>query len=125
MAITHSTALRAALAAAVNTYVNTGGGTAVLRLLDASADVLVSFPLLNPAYTLNGAQIILNGVTIQATAGLTGTAISFEVHAADGSLAYAGSVSLTSGGGDLQLSSVGIISGQRYSLTEHSYSAPV
>ena len=126
MAISHSTALRAALAEAVNAFVDTGAGTAVLRLLDISGNPLIDFPLPNPAYSSDSAGTIsLLGTPISALASATGTISTFRVLNRDGTLAYAGTVSTEGGAGDLQVTNLSLVSGRRYAVLAHTYKAPV
>ena len=125
MAITHGTELRAALADAVLTFVDTGSGTAVIELFDVNGNLLIVFDLPDPAYSSNEAGTLsLNDLPLPALAIASGTATSFQVINADGDLAYQGSIS-AGGPTDLQMTNADLISGRQYAITAHSYSAPV
>jgi hypothetical protein len=76
-ATTIATSARDAQADAFDNLVNTGGGTAGLRLRN-STTTLVTFNLSNPAFgSSSTGAITLNGVTISATAS-AGTATAVD-----------------------------------------------
>lgn len=94
-ATTIATAARDAQADAFDTLVNTGGGTAVLRLRN-STTTLVSFNLSNPAFGASSSgAITLSGVTISATASAgTATAVdNYQILDRGGAVVWTGSVS--------------------------------
>ena len=79
MAVTHLAALRTILADAVDAHVNTGAGTAVLRLRDGTTTI-VDFALANPAFGGAVAGVIaLSGTPIDATAGAAGDVDNFQI----------------------------------------------
>lgn len=124
MAVTHPTASRNALADAHDDYVNTGAGTAVLRLLDGT-NTLGDFSLSDPAFgAAASGTITLASTPISATATGTGTCDGYQLINKDGNIAHAGSVTITSGGGDIEIDNTSIISGQGLSLASFTYSAP-
>jgi hypothetical protein len=89
-----ATASRNAMANAFNTLVNTGAGTASIRLLNG-ATVLVTFPLPNPAFGAAATgTITLLGTPINATA-VAGTATipnGFEIVDRGGAVVASGPV---------------------------------
>lgn len=108
-ATTIATAARDAQADAFDTLVNTGGGTAVLRLRN-STTTLASFNLSNPAFGASSSgAITLAGVTISATASAgTATAVdNYQILDRGGAVVWTGSVT----GSDT------ITSGQTVNLT--------
>ena len=123
MALTHSTAARNALADQIDTLVNTGSGSAKLRIKTSADAVLVEFTLQNPAFgaAANG-QITLQGTPISATAGATGTAAKFDVLDRNGSMVFEGTVATS--GGDLTITNTSITSGQTVNLNSLTYTAP-
>lgn len=89
-----STAARDAQADAFDALVNTGGGTAVLRLRN-STTTLVSFNLSNPAFGASSTgTITLNGTTISATASAgTATAVdNYQILDRGGAVVWGGVV---------------------------------
>lgn len=108
-ATTIATDARNAQADAFDTLINTGGGTAVLRLRN-STTTLVSFNLSNPAFgAASSGAITLSGVTISATASAgTATAVdNYQILDRGGTVQWTGSVT----GSDT------ITSGQTVNLT--------
>lgn len=123
-AITHATATRNAISDAVDAHINTGGGTAVLKIRQSTTD-LVSFNLQNPAFGASSSgTITLAGVPIAATAGAAGTADGFQILDRGGALVLSGSVTGNGGGGDIEVSNTSIANGQSCSLTALTYTAP-
>jgi hypothetical protein len=124
MSVTHATATRTALADKIDDYVNTGAGTAKLRIR-ASTTTLVDFNLSNPAFGNAASGVItLNSTPITATASATGTADGFQVLDRDGTVVFSGSVTATSGGGDIEATNTSITNGQSCQLTSLTYTAP-
>ncbi len=125
MSVTHETALRSALANAVDDRINTGSGTAKLRLRDGTTTV-VDFDLQNPAFgdAVSGV-ITLEGVPIPAVAAATGEVDNAQVIDRDGTVSISCSVTGSGGGGDIEVSNVNIAIGQDCSLEDLSYAAPV
>lgn len=127
MAITHSTSARNSLADQIDSLVNTGATDAQgdLVIFDSGDSELVRFNLQDPAFgAASSGQITLQGTTLSATAGATGTADYFEVQDKDNSMVFTGSVTATGGGGDAEIDNTSISSGQTVNLTSGSYSAP-
>lgn len=123
MAVTHDTALRSTLADAVDARINTGSGTAKVRLR-ASTTTIVDFDLDNPAFGAASSGVItLAGVPIEATAGATGVVDNAQILDRDGSAAVACSVTGIGGGGDIEVSNVNIASGQDCTLESLTYTA--
>lgn len=93
-ATTIATSARDAQADAFDTLVNTGGGTAGLRLRN-STTTLVTFNLSNPAFGASSTgAITLSGVTISATASAgTATAVdNYQILDRGGAVVWTGSV---------------------------------
>jgi hypothetical protein len=123
MAVTHPTVSRNYLADAHDDYVNTGAGTAVLRLRDGTT-TLGDFDLANPAFGAAAAGVItLASTPIAATASGTGTADNYQVINRNGDIAHAGSVTISGGGGDVTADNPSIVSGQGLSLDSFTYTA--
>lgn len=128
MSFTHVESLRDVLADAVDADINTGAGTAVLEIQDASSTVLASISLQNPAFGASSAGVItLAGVPLSdADANATGTASKFLIKDRDAAgvlTGAAGSVTATGGGGDIELSSVGITEHDTVTISALTYTA--
>ncbi len=123
MALTHATAVRTTLADAVDALVNTGSGTAVLRLRD-STTVLVSFSLQNPAFG-NGSSgtISITGAPLTATIASSGTVDGFQVLDRDGTVIFSGSVTATGGGGDIEMADTTLVVTEAAKLDSFTYNA--
>lgn len=122
--ISNAAAILAAEAVAGLVDVGTSASTLVIYGGAAPADadtaigaqpVLVSFDLPDPAFgpgadTNPGGTVTLNAVTpVQASA--TGTATFFRIYNGDDDCVSQGSVTDTTGNGDLKISSTSVISG--------------
>lgn len=124
MSVTHATTVRSALADAVDALINTGGGTAKLRLRD-STTTIVDFNLQNPAFgSASSGVITLAGVPIAAVAGAAGDVDNAQILDRGGSLVLSCSVTGVGGGGDIEVSNVSIANGQDCSLESLTYTAP-
>lgn len=123
MTISHLTALRTILADAVDAHVNTGAGTAKVRIRDGST-TLVDFDLANPAFGAAAAGIItLDGTPIETTAVASGDADNFQIINRNGDISLSGSVSATGLGGDIEATNINIANGQDVSLDSLTYAA--
>jgi hypothetical protein len=119
MAITHGTEARTALAEALNDFVNTGSGTAVVRVYDANATLLVEIELNNPAYNIVGEQAVLDGAS-SGIAVATGDAATFDLLNRDGDTVYSGTVGTSDA--DLEIAApVTIVIGETVTITSHSW----
>lgn len=128
MAITHSTAVRNALADAIDDQVNAGTtdaqGDFVVQESAGPTD-LIEWNLQDPAFgAAASGQITLAGTTLTTTADNTGTADQFEVRDKDNAMVYTGTVTATGGGGDVEIDNTSVSSGQSADLTSHTYTAP-
>lgn len=132
MALQYSTAIRNAQLDAVESTV---GASAVLRMRTgaqpanvAAADsgtVLVTMDLPSDwmAAAASGVKA-LSGTWQDASADATGTAGHFRIYASDGTTAHIqGSITATSGGGDIEIDNTSIASGQSVTITSFSITA--
>lgn len=124
MSITHVTTLRSALADLVDDAINTGSGTAKLRVR-AGSTTLIDFDLANPAFGAAAAGVItLQGVPIAAQAVAAGETDNFQLLNRDGGLEISGSVTGIGGGGDIEVTNTNIAVDQDCTLDSLSYTAP-
>ena len=114
---TISATVRNSQADAFDDDVNSGTGTAALRLRNASTTVLVSFGLQNPAFgAASSGQITLQGTTLSATAsaGSADSVSDYQILDRDGNVLLTGGVT----GSDT------ITSGQTVNLTSFTITWP-
>lgn len=118
MTIAHSTDSRTALAAALASYVGNGG---TVNVYDASSNLLVSIDLSSAAFVASGIYASING-TPSGIAAATGNVSTFKLFTTGGSLVYAGTVTASGGGGDLEIDGAAeIIAGQTVNITSHRW----
>jgi hypothetical protein len=128
MAVTHVTALRTAIANAVNTYlIGTGSGTPAGSLqLKASGVMKVEFNFPVGGFGAAVAGVLtMPSVPIAATATGNGTLDSAVVADKGHSTAINCSLTATGGGGDVTVSNTNIANGQSCTLDSLTYTAPV
>lgn len=126
MALTHVTSVRNALADQIDTLVNTGAGTEGDIIIEQSSGptTLVTINFQDPAFgAAASGTITLQGVPLSNTAAATGTADRFQVRDQNDAEVFRGTVTATSGGGDIELDNTSISSGQTVQIDSLTYSA--
>lgn len=124
MAITLTTAARDAACNAVVDLADQGSGAGKLKIKDG-ASVLCTITLGDPAFGAAASGVATAaGLTLSGTASGTGTADGYDVTDSDDTVLWSGTVTVTSGGGDLELDSVSITSGQAVQITAWTYTQP-
>jgi len=127
MSVTHSTTARNAMANASVDLIDTGSAvaTGAIALL-TSGDVLVAKPLFaNPAYGNASSGVCTANAITSDTNAVGGTVAKFEHRDRDATAHHLGSVTVTGGGGDYEISSVAIAAGETVEVTASTYTAPV
>lgn len=129
MAITHSDAVRNAVANTVVDLIDTGGlGSLNFRATAGAASDIASLPFQNPAFGNAGVTTVgmatANTITDDTTA-VAGTVAFFDVKNSLGATIFQGTVSDTGGVGDIKLSSVNIGTNDTISVSLLTYTAPV
>jgi hypothetical protein len=118
MAITLATAGRNAAANGVADLFD--GAAGEIEILDDTT-VLATIALPNPAFSAAGAtvagQVDQVGTWEDTSADATGTADGFNLKTNAGTLVLSGTVTATSGGGDIELNSVSLTAGDDVELT--------
>lgn len=128
-AVTHSTAVRNGIADYVVDLIDTGTaspnlGTLVFRANASPEAEVATLTFANPAFgNATGGTATANSIASDTNA-TGGTAGIFTIHDSDGTEILRGSVTATSGGGDIELSSVSIGASDTVSMTSLTYSAP-
>lgn len=135
MAVQLPQAYRQAACDAIVDGVDAGAGAGTLQIRTGSApdpDVAATGTLLatltfsDPAFGAADTDGIAtaNSITQDSSADATGTAAHFRVLDSDSNLIWQGSVTATGGGGDLELTTVSITSGQPVSVTSMTLQVP-
>jgi hypothetical protein len=102
-------------AAAGHLHIKTAAGAALL------ADLTLSDPAV--ASTTNGTAT-LDTITADASADGTGTAATFYIFDSDSNEVLNGSVTATGGGGDIELSSTSITTGDNVAISSLTFTLP-
>ncbi len=93
------------------------GGLGNLLILDAAGNELATLPLTNPAFgAASDGSVTANSITTDTTVN-AGTATQFKVFTSGGSEVFRGTVTVTSGGGDLTLTNVNLFAGDTLAVS--------
>lgn len=126
MAIQFSAAVRNARLDSIETTISTAAvlkirtGSAPANVATADSGTVLATMTLPSDWmaAASGGAKALSGTWQDASADASGTAAHFRVYASDGTTAHIqGTVTVTGGGGDLQLDSTSITSGQSVTVT--------
>lgn len=125
MAITHTTAVRNALANLIDDQVNAGTTNAGGRIVfQTSGDVEVATCQLSAtAFGAASSGVITANTITDDTNATGGTVAKFIITDRDNTTVLSGTVTATSGGGDIELSSTTIGAGDTVSVTSLTYTA--
>ncbi|MCA9367967.1 hypothetical protein KC887_06955 [Candidatus Kaiserbacteria bacterium] len=123
MALTHVTAVRNALADAINTAVNAGSGAGQLVIMTSGDVEVATLTMSDPAFGAASSGAITANAITSDTSATGGTAALFKVQDSDANEVYRGTVTATGGGGDLELSSLAIGSGDTVAVSSLVYTA--
>ena len=124
MAVTHHATIRNTLVDAVLTAIDQDVGAGALEITTAVDALLVTIPLADPAGTVSGAVLTFDTTPqIEATASGTGDAAKFIITDNSGDEIFYGSVAAS--GADINLSSIGITSGDTVAITSLTYTSAV
>jgi hypothetical protein len=118
MALTHTTAVRNALAEYIAGYLDSG----CLVILDDTT-VLATFTLGNPAFDDADEGIIVAKAIAAVNVTASGTADGFQVQSSDETEIFSGTVTVTGGGGDLELTDVVLVEGESLAVSLFKYEA--
>jgi hypothetical protein len=125
MAITHSTAVRTALATAVRSAIDGGGGAGKIEIYTAArATLLGTCTCAATSGTLASGVLTFGAIAQDTSADATGTAALFDVKDFAGATIFSGTITATGGGGDMTMPSVSITAAEPIQVTSLTYSAP-
>lgn len=128
MSLTHTAAVRSAIADLVTAAINAGSvgpaGTLEFATNSSFATILAVLTFSATAFGAASAGVATaNAITADTAADATGTCTAFRIKNRDGTEVLRGTVTAMGGGGDIQLSSVAISAGDIVSLTSLVYTA--
>jgi hypothetical protein len=125
MAVTHPAAVRDVIANAVCDSIDDGAGAGTL-IFQTSGDVEVATcTFSDPAFGAASSGTCTASTITDDTSAAGGTTTKFKIQDSNSAdKGFAGSVTATSGGGDIELSSTTIGVGDTVSVTSLTYSAP-
>lgn len=120
MAITHGATIRDTMANDVGNAL--ANGKCVLK---EGATVICTIALgATPFGAASGGTITLNGTPSgTASASTTNGVDTFEMQDSGGAIVYTGTVTVTGGGGDMEISNTTIVANETVTITSHSYTA--
>lgn len=126
MAVTHSTAVRSAIADLIDDQINAGSADASGDfLIRESTTTLATIVLQNPAFGAASSGVItLAGVPLSVAASAAGTADNFQFRNRDNTVCVSGSITASGGGGDATLDNTNIANGQIVQINSLTYAAP-
>jgi hypothetical protein len=123
MALTLETGLRDDLANQIDDSINTGGGTANLKFETAGDVEVATIDFQNPAFGAAAVGVItLQGTPLEDSNADAGTIEHFSIYARSGTKQLEGTVLVA--GGDINITSLVIASGDTVELTSFSITVP-
>lgn len=123
MALTLETLLRNALADAVDTAINTGGGTSNLKFETSGDAEVATIDFQNPAFgAAVGGVIALQGVPLQDGSATGGTIAQFSIYDRGAAKLLEGTVATS--GADINITSVVVAATETVELTALTITVP-
>lgn len=125
MAISHTTAVRTALAELILSKIDAGAGPGVLDVKNSGGTILSSISLNKPAGVVVAGTLTfdIDPLPRDPTGDANGTAAAFTLKDSNNIDVYSGTISAVGGGGDLEMISTTIVAGLPVELTSMSYAA--
>lgn len=128
MALTHVTSIRTILADTVVDAIDVGSADANGDMQIATGSgfalILALLQFANPAFgSAVSGLATANAIAPDTNAPATGTAVYFRVRDRNNAEIFRGTVTITGGGGDMQLSSTNIVAGDTVTINSMTYTA--
>jgi hypothetical protein len=124
MAITHPTTVRNTIVDAIVDLIDAGAGAGTLVFLTAASAEVATLTFSDPAYGAAASGTAQENTITDDTNATGGTITKFEARDSDSNVVFQGTVTVTSGGGDIELTSVDIGAGDTVSVSDLSYTGP-
>lgn len=134
MTVKFSVAVANALLDSIETTIGTGAvlkirtGAAPTACADADSGTVLATATLPSDWmaAASGGSKAKSGTWEDTSADATGTAAHYRLYASDGTTCHSqGTVTATGGGGDLTVSTTSFVSGQPFTVTAWTWTAPV
>lgn len=130
MALTHSTTIRSELADTVVDHADDGAGAGKIQITKTVDDytgvnLLAEIVLADPAFGAAAAGVATAASLPKedSSANNTGTAVQFRLVDSNDVEIFKGTVTITAGGGDMELSSTSITAGDAVRINTFTYTA--
>lgn len=123
MAITHVTAVRNSLAGVISAAADAGAGAALIVLRTAANAEVATLTMSATAFGAAASGVITANAITSDTNATGGTVANFILTDSNSNEVYSGTVTVTGGGGDLELSSLAIGAGDTVSISTWEYTA--
>ncbi len=124
MAVTHPTAVRNAIADLVVDRIDAGSGAGTLEFQTSGDVEVATLTFSDPAFGSASSGTATASAITSDTSATGGTIAKARAKDSTGTEVFACSVTATGGGGDIQLSSVSVSSGQTVAVSSLTYTAP-
>lgn len=124
MAVTHPTAVRNAIADLVVDRIDAGPGAGTLEFQTSGDVEVATLTFSDPAFGSASSGTATASAITSDTSATGGTIAKARAKDSTGTEVFACSVTATGGGGDIQLSSVSVSSGQTVAVSSLTYTAP-
>lgn len=124
MAVTHPTAVRNAIADLVVDRIDAGSGAGTLEFQTSGDVEVATLTFSDPAFGSASSGTATASAITSDTSATGGTIAKARAKDSTGTEVFACSVTATGGGGDIQLSSVSVSSGQTVAVSSLTYAAP-
>lgn len=123
MAVTHGAAIRNVVANAVVDAVDGGVGAGKFKLLTAGDVVVATLTFSDPAFgAASGGAAAANAITADTNA-VGGTVAKFAVTDSADVVIFQGTVTVTGGGGDIEMTSTTVAATETVSCSSFTYTA--
>lgn len=123
MALTHPASVRNSLADLVVDLIDAGAGAGTLEFQTSGDVEVATLTFADPAFGAASAGVATANAIVDDTNATGGTIAKFVVEDSNSTEVFRGTVTATSGGGDIELSSVVISAGQTVSVSSLTYAA--
>ena len=132
MAIVHPVAIRNELADLVVDHADDGAGAGkvqITKVVDSyiAGDIVAEITLADPAFgaAASGVATASGLPKSDSSANNTGTAVQFRQVDSDDTEVFKGTVTVTGGGGDMEMISTSVTIGEPVDVTAYTYTAPL
>lgn len=124
MSVTHSTAIRNAMADAVVDAIDGGAAAGTLEFQTSGNVEVATLTFSDPAFGAAASGVATANAITKDSSATGGTIAKAVAKDSNGNTIFTCSVTATGGGGDITLNSLVVSAGQEVSLTSLTYTAP-